>query len=156
MKKILIVLLLLLSSISFGQNNNFIVEDSLIIWRKVYEDVENFSELKNNPRLEFKTDSSGFIKKTNFSNDRLSELVGEFRIECKENRYRVSVFNIRFYRIGSNTVENAKELETTTDFPIEKVALKRNGTVREYTVTEELNRHFINLFTIKAKVKRDW
>jgi hypothetical protein len=156
MKKSIMLLLLLLSSIAFGQNNNFIVEDSLIIWRKVYENSKNFLELKNNPRLEFKTDTTGFIKKTNFSNDKLYELVGEFRIEFKENRYRVSIFNIRFYKIGTNTVENAKELESTTDVSIEKVALKRNGNVREYTATEELNRHFINLFTIKAKGKSDW
>ena len=63
MKKSIIALLLLLSSISYAQNNNFVVEDSLIIWRKVYEMDKNFSEIKNNPRLEFKTDSSGCIKK---------------------------------------------------------------------------------------------
>ena len=156
MKKSIIALVLLLSSISYAQNNNFVVEDSLIIWRKVYEIDKNFSEIKNNPRLEFKTDSSGCIKKTNFSNDGLDELVGEFRIEFKANRYRVSVYNIRFYKIGKNTVENASALETTTDFAIEQVALKRNGTVREDSTVKELNRHFTSLFTVKQPIKTDW
>lgn len=156
MKKFSIALLLLLSTVSFAQNHNFIVADSLVIWQKVYQNSKNISDLKNNPRLDFRTDATGCIKKTNFSNNGLNELVGEFRIEFKENRYRVSVYNIRFYKIGVNTLENAKELETTTDFSIEKVALKRNGTVRDNDTIKELNNHFTNLFTIKEQVKSEW
>jgi hypothetical protein len=62
MKNILL-LLLFITNISFSQNKNFTIEDKLIIWKLVYEDSTNISELKNNPRLQFITDSTGFIKK---------------------------------------------------------------------------------------------
>ena len=63
MKKIILFAVLFFSAMGFTQNKNFIIEDKLIIWKLVYEDSTNISELKNNPRLEFSTDSTGFIKK---------------------------------------------------------------------------------------------
>ena len=66
MKKLIFITFLLINNISFAQNKNFSVEDGLIIWRYIYEDSTSISKLKSNPRLEFKTDSTGIIKKNKF------------------------------------------------------------------------------------------
>ncbi len=89
MKKILIISIFILSSTGFAQNKNFVIENNLIVWKFIYDDSTNVSELKNNPRLEFKTDSTGYIKKTNFEDKKLNQLTGEFKIESKKGKYRV-------------------------------------------------------------------
>jgi len=63
MRRIVIVMVLLVNAIGFSQDNNFVIEDDLIVWRKVYEDTHHFSALKNNLRLHFVTDSTGLLVK---------------------------------------------------------------------------------------------
>ena len=154
MKRILIVVVLFVSAMGFSQNKNFVVEDNLIVWRLVYEDASHFSALKNNLRLDFVSDSTGYISKTNFSDRKLEELTADFRIEAKDGKYRVSVFNIRFLEEGINTKHGIQ------DYSIESYFLKNNGTIRKsilgYNVTEILNPHLVDLFTIKKTNNADW
>jgi hypothetical protein len=86
-----LLFLIFITNISFSQNKNFTIEDKLIIWKLVYEDLTNISELKNNLRLEFITDSTGYIKKTNFNDKKVRQLIAEFKVESKKGRYRVSI-----------------------------------------------------------------
>jgi pantoate kinase len=159
MKKILL-LMLFITNISYSQNKNFIIEDKLIIWKLVYEDSTNISELKNNPRLKFITDSTGFIKKTNFNDKKVRQLIAEFKVESKKGRFRVSVFNVKFFveTIGINL--GMFSTQTISEYTIEESLIKNNSTIREsylgYNLTEALNPHFTELFTIKKTIKSDW
>lgn len=126
----------------------------------IYEDSTNTSELKNNPRLEFKTDSTGYIKKTNFEDKKLNQLTEEFEIESKKRKYRVSVYNIKFYVEPINLYSGGVSMQSISEFTIEKSLIKKNGTIREssfgYNLTETLNPHLTELFTIIKKTKLDW
>ena len=69
MKKLLPIIFTLATMVSLAQNKNFTVDQNFITWKFIYEDPESILKLKNNLGLQFKTDSTGFIKRTNF-NDR--------------------------------------------------------------------------------------
>ena len=154
MRRIVIVVVLLVNAIGFSQDNNFVVEDNLMVWRKVYEDTRHFSALKNNLRLNFLTDSTGTISKTNFAERNLEELTADFRIESKEGKYRVSVFNIRFFE------QNIHRREPVREYAIESDFLKNNGEIKKavwgYNATALLNPHLLELFTIKNNAPADW
>ena len=160
MRKILIISIFILSSTGFAQNKNFVIENDLIVWKFIYEDSTNISELKNNPRLEFKTDSTGYIKKTNFEDKKLNQLTGEFKIESKKGKYRVSVYNMKFYVEPITLNSSSISMQTITEFSIEKSLIKSNGSIREsyfgYNLTETLNPHLVRLFTIIKNLKSDW
>ncbi|KQO23955.1 hypothetical protein ASF10_23790 [Flavobacterium sp. Leaf82] len=145
MKKLYIILFTLFSLYSYCQNKNFAVENNLIIWKLVYQDSTNISELKKNPRLEFNSDSTGYIKKTNFNDDNLREMVGEFLIESKKGKYRVSVFNIKFFVEPIGLSSGGLSMQSISEYTIEKSLLKKNGAIREtslgYNLTETLNPH---------------
>lgn len=160
MKKLLFSLLLLTSVLVSSQNKNFAVENNLITWKLVYEDSTSVSELRNNPRLEFVTDSTGYIKKTNFEDKKLNQMTGEFKLETKKGKYRASVFNIKFFVEPMGLYSGGISMQTISEFTIEKSLLKKNGTIKEssfgYNLTETLNPHLVELFTIKRKVKSEW
>lgn len=160
MRKILLTALLLFGIIGFTQNKNFVIEDKLIVWKLIYEDSSNASELKNNPRLEFKTDSTGYIKKTNFEDKKLNQLTAEFKIESKRGKYRISVYNIKFFVDPIGLYSGGIAMQTISEYTIEKSLIKKNGTIREsylgYNLTEKLNPHFVDLFTIKKVTKSNW
>lgn len=160
MRKILFIVILIFSAKGIAQNKNFVIEDNLIVWKFIYEDSTNISELKNSPRLEFKTDSTGYIKKTNFEDKKLNQLTGEFKIESKKGKYRVSVYNIKFYVEPVSLYSGGISMQSISEFTIEKSLIKKNGTIREsslgYNLTETLNPHLTELFTIIKKAKSDW
>ncbi|WP_131726543.1 hypothetical protein [Flavobacterium sp. Leaf82] len=101
--------------------------------------------MKKNPRLEFNSDSTGYIKKTNFNDDNLREMVGEFLIESKKGKYRVSVFNIKFFVEPIGLSSGGLSMQSISEYTIEKSLLKKNGAIREtslgYNLTETLNPH---------------
>ena len=160
MEKIILFAVLFFSTIGFSQNKNFIIEDKLIIWKLVYEDSTSISELKSNPRLEFITDSTGYIKKTNFNDKKVKQLIAEFKIESKKGKYRVSIFNVKFFvePIGINS--GMFSTQTISEHTIEESLIKKNGTIREsylgYNLTETLNPHLVELFMIKKLIKSEW
>lgn len=160
MRKLLLTAVILFSVLGFTQNKNFVVEDKLIVWKLVYEDSINISKLKDNPRLEFSTDSTGYIKKTNFEDKKLNQLTGEFKIESKKGRYRVSVFNIKFFVEPVGLYSGGISMQTISEFTIEKSLIKNNSTIREtslgYNLTETLNPHLVELFTITKLIKSEW
>lgn len=160
MKKLIFITFLLITNISFAQNKNFSVEDGLIIWRYIYEDSTSISKLKSNPQLEFKTDSTGIIKKTNFGDKMLHPIVAEFKIEVKKNKYRVPVFNTRFNEEPRIINKDGLLIQANNEYTIEQALLKRNKTLKKPSLfnnsTETLNPHLIQLFTIKNHAKNDW
>ena len=161
MKKIkLMAIILLLANISVAQNKNFVIENGMVIWKCIYEDSTSVSKLRNNLLLEFKTDSTGIIKKTNFNDKNLKKLIAEFKIESKENKYRVSVFNVRFFVEPINLYGGSMSMQTISEYTIEESLIKKNGSIRKsslgYNLTETLNPHFVKLFTMRKNKKSDW
>jgi hypothetical protein len=126
----------------------------------VYNNPISISDLKNNPRLEFKTDSTGSIKKGSENLNKLNEYTADFKIESKTGKYRATVYNIRLYDPKAVVSSGETKVIYPDDKPIEKEWLKRNGTVREallwYNITEIMNPFLTELFTIKKIAKTDW
>ncbi|MCI9844231.1 hypothetical protein [Flavobacterium pectinovorum] len=155
-----ILLFCLFCTTAIAQNKNFNVEYNIITWKKVFDEPLSISDLKNNPRLEFKTDSTGSIKKGIENSNWLKEYTADFKIEKKTGRYRASVYNIRFY--DSEVRVNSGETKTisSSDYPIEKEWLKNDGTIRGslfwFNITETMNPFLTELFTAKKTVKEDW
>jgi hypothetical protein len=157
MKRILIVVVLFVNAMGFSQNKNFVVEDRLMVWKLVYEDATPISALKNNLRLEFITDSTGFIKRTNFENRRLNQFTAEFKIESKKGKYRAMVHNIIFFE---DLVPTKAAFQAIPEYTIESQFMKNDGTIRKslwgLNLTEILNTYFTELFTIKKTNNSDW
>lgn len=160
MKKLFLIIFFMFGIFSYSQNKNFELEDNIIVWKFIYQDSLDVLNLKNNPRLEFKNDSTGIIKKTNFENKKLNQLTGDFKIESKTGKYRVIVFNIKFYVEPIGLYSGGISMQTVSEFTIEKSLLKKDGTIREkyfgYNLTETLNPHLVDLFKIKKKLSSDW
>ena len=155
-KNLLVIVVLFLSGMGFSQNKNFVVEDRLMVWKLVYEDTKPISALENNLRLEFITDSTGYIKRTNFENRRLSQFTAEFKIESKKGKYRASVYNIIFF---DDLIPTKATFQAIPEYTIESQFMKNDGTIRKsvwgLNLTEILNTYFTELFTIKTN-NSDW
>jgi hypothetical protein len=158
MKKILYVIVTLLCyNLSHSQNENFIINNKIINWNLVYNDSNNIKLLRNNQLLDFATDSTGYIKKTNFSDKKLQTITAEFKIQTKENRYKATIFNIVIY----NDPIMVKSLNVPETLPLENTFLKSDGTIRKqlvfgYNFTELFNPYFTDLFTIKKPENNNW
>jgi len=156
----LVLFFLIISSVSFSQNKKFTVEDDLIIWKNVYEDSLSTAIIKNNPRLYFETDSTGYIKKTNFNNDRIREMTAEFKIESKIVKYRVSVYNIKMFVDPIGLDMGGITMQSISEYTIEKSILKSDGTIKKskyaYGLIDTLDYYFTELFTIKNTKRNEW
>lgn len=144
-----------------NDNNNFEIVNDMIYWRYVYDNKKNINQLKKNPKLDFVTDTTGYIIKTNFNDKELKYLTGEFLIQEKENKYRVSVFNVMFYVDPMTLNSGSVSMQTISEHTIEESLIKNNGQIRKsffgYKLTEILNPHLIELFTIKDYgLNDDW
>lgn len=158
-KNNLFVIFFLLANLSYTQHKNFVLENGIIYWKNIYKDSAKISELRNKPLLEFITDSTGFIKRTNFNDKKLNDLKAEFKIESKQNKYRVSVYNIRFFDTPVSLYIGNISTQSDTEFTIEKSILKEDGSVRKYAgynLTATLNPYFVDLFTIEMTETDNW
>lgn len=160
MKKAMLFALLFSVSI-FSQNKNFTIENNLITWKFVYEDSTSVKELRNNPRLEFKTDSTGYIKKGSTGSKKLYPYTAEFKVEQKKGKYRITVYNIVSYNDSPITINSGSfSVPTSSEYTAETALIKSNGKIKEsiwgVNMTEILNTHFADLFTIKKKEKSEW
>ncbi|MEC5165159.1 hypothetical protein RCH18_000884 [Flavobacterium sp. PL11] len=160
MKKLLFIIFMSFTNFAISQNVNFKIDNGLINWKNVYSDSLNTLQLKNNQLLEFKTDSTGFVKKTNFNDKKLRQLTAEFKIETQKNKYRVTVFNVKFYAEPMNLYGGGLSMQTVTEYSIEQSLIKSDGSIRKtymgYNLTETLNPHLVNLFTIKKQESKNW
>lgn len=155
-----IFLMFLLPFIGFSQNPNFKIEDKTIIWQWVYNDSLDLANIKQNLKLEFLTDTTGKLKRTNFNDKNLREQIAEFKIEEKQGRYRVTVFNIKII-----PMQVSFDLGGISSMPddlvsFEDIMIKNNGTMKAklmgFDITEALNKHYLDLFIIKKRTNEDW
>ncbi len=159
MKKILF-LLLLSNAFANAQNPNFKVDNGTLIWQWIYEDSLDVNNLKQNLKLDFITDTTGKLKRTNFNDKNLREQIAEFKIEQKQGKYRVTMFNIKII-----PMQISLDLGGVSSLPddllsLEAVLIKKDGSIRAalwgYNMTEVLHKHYLNLFSKKEKAKDDW
>ena len=138
------------SASSDNENDNFEIVNDMVFWRYVYDESMDIDKLKQNPKLDFETDTTGFIIRTNFNDKQLKDLTGEFKIQSKGDRYRVSVFNVVFYTEPMTLNSGGLGMQTISEHTIEESLIKDNGQMRKsfwgYNLTAILNPHLINLF----------
>jgi len=181
MKNIFTLLLLIFTIYTYTQNpkieyENFkLQEDKKIVWQKVYEfkgSKDSITEILK----EFITTNS-FLNNLKYSNygftgfssyTKISDLSGlpiavrtDFNsfisIEIKENRYRISISNIKFKPINMDF----GGIEMNTNFILEDITvrnnyheIRKNNTARK--TLSKLNKDFIEILTLKTNKKEDW
>lgn len=176
MRKIILILLIaILTQSCYYQNGHtkytkmpesFSIENKTIInWEKIYvlKENEKIEDLKNNLKLKISNDFIGSISDNQCKCPGGSIFMDwnfnfNYKIDVKDNRYRVSISNIifkngmQYYYYGVTTTKDISTLEY--------FALKNNG---EFKISfqnkanlECLDRYFTKLFTIQQNSKKDW
>ena len=181
MNKIFIYAFLLITFFSFSQNpkieyKNFKLQDNKeIIWQKVFEiNVSKDSILKliqgnivsnsfiNNLKYENYTfnGTSSFEKLTNTSSAPLrarTEYNCFVKIDIKENKYRITIENIKFIPINFNFdgvgINHSYSLEEMV-VRNAKHEIRKNRNSRK--MLSNFNKDLINLLTLKSEKKEDW
>jgi len=177
-KKLLFLFIGLIVNLSVtGQNlKNFVIEDSKVHWQHIYTLEYSQSEFLNNLRLsgdfleltQFDSTISGDTKPfqadlagagfTNFTAPMYisgCDITGFVTIELKQNKYRVTLKNIKFIQRQSNGL-----FEKGVVLSIEDFALKSNK--KEYrrlfgkSASQILDYTFIEKFKIKKAATSDW
>jgi len=116
MKRISILLFLIFYTLVYCQENAFIINNKQVVWQRIYETDKNISQIKNtlltSGKIKFTLEENNILmgEISNFIMDykgagftkmgtpmylnENSKFNGTFKLELKENRYRVSVTNI--------------------------------------------------------------
>lgn len=181
MKNTLILFLIALSFNNFSQNSkihfgNFSLQDSKEIhWQKVYEiqaSKDSIVKLLSAFKL-----SSSFLNNLEYNNytfsglsnfSKISDLKGlpiavhtDFNcfisIDIKENKYRVSIKNVKFKPINLDM----GMIEMNTNFTLEDIVVRDNhNEIRQNKTAQKvltnLQNDFIKLLLIKEFKKEDW
>lgn len=162
MKKLLLILLIGISGFA-QEENNFTAENKYLVWSKVFElkPSEDISLIKNNLKLIFRDNNFGFSKNQKCDCKGSSiylkfPFTYNFKIETKENKYKVSVSNIIF---SDNTAINMGGIISgpTTSTLEEYILKKSDGSIKTNNQNTKnlncLNDYFTSNFTIQ---KSDW
>lgn len=157
-------LLFLIPFISFvffangqGQEGYFSIKDNFIVWTKIYDTIPDLEAMKKNPILEFASETSGSIKKSNpipLTKRKLDEITGSFRIDQKDGRYKVEVSNIRI--TPSYTISLYGISSTDSDYSLEEAGLNKKFEFND-NFLNHLAKPYDNLFSsyFDPKEKKD-
>lgn len=140
-----------------GQEGYFSIKDNFIVWTKIYESSLDLEEMKKNPILEFTSETSGLIKKSNpipLTKRKLDEITGSFRIDEKDGRYKVEVSNIRITPSLTYSIYGVST--TMSDYPVEDAGLNKKFEFND-NFLNHLARPYDNLFSsfFDSKEKKD-
>ena len=176
MRKITIILFLFTSFLN-SQNSNFIVEsDGNIVLKKVFEANNNINglvkylkTLSNIKLLESKNEITGQIENLRINYKKYGEkgsyptfirnsFSSDFRIQIRENRYRLIISNIGFLDdvslYSSITYKESDNFTYLTEYYV-----KNDGSIRDSKMAirtlDAINNHLTKLFTIK-QIDDDW
>lgn len=181
MKKLILILLLSQLSNLYSQNSkieyeNFkLQENKKIIWQKVYEvkaSKDSIVKLLNGLKL-----SNSFLNNLEYDNysysglsnyTKISDLKGlplavhtDFncfvKIDVKENRYRISIENVKFKPINLDM----GMIEMNTNFVLEDIVVRNNHhEIRKNKTAQKvltnLQNDFIELLSVKTVKKDNW
>jgi len=163
MKKLLLLIAILFVGLTakaqVSQDGYFSIKDNFIIWTKIYETNPDLESMKKNLLLEFTSDNEGIIKKARpatLTKRPLNEIIGNFRIDQKEGRYKVEVSNIRI--IPTYTVSLYGISSTESDDPLEASSLNKRNEFTDFFlnhVAKPYDNLFSTFFDPKNK-NEDW
>lgn len=154
-----LILGLIEANAQVSQEGFFSLKENLIVWTKIYEVAPDIEEMKKNPFLEFTSDNQGVIKKSkpiSLTQRMLEEIIGNFRIDQKEGKYKVEVTKIR--TIPSYTIELYGVSSTDKDAPLEEIGLNKKLEFSNYFLNhmaKPYNNLFSSFFDPKTK-NDDW
>lgn len=164
MKKILLLILISFNCYSQDAAENFTVENNQIIWIKIYNlsDTESIDNLKNNLSLKFSDPNFGTAENLELRCDDIAIYSKEtfklnFKIEKKDNRYRVIVSNIVFnnsINLNFGTVSTDEKFNT-----IESMELRNSDNTLRKNKQSLRNRNCLNEYLtelFKIKKSKDW
>ncbi|MGL6129541.1 hypothetical protein [Chryseobacterium artocarpi] len=147
MKKILLFILINFITLSFAQESAFIISNKQVVWQHIYESNKNIDEVKQSLL------SRGKLKITNIENGLIygdisdfmmdykgagntlmgtpiylssSKFFGNFKIEFKEGKYRVSVTNIRLKGETFSLYSSRAALSSDSNDNLETLILKND------------------------------
>lgn len=177
MKRLTIILFLFTSFLS-SQNSNFIVEsDGNIVLKKVLTLSNNnkislvkyLKTLSNIKLKESNDEITGQIENLRINFKKYGEKGGypiflrysfssDFRIQLKENRYRLIISNIGFLDdvslYSSTTYKESENFTYLTQYYVKNDGSIRNNKMSKRTLNT-IENHLTTLFTIK-KIDDDW
>lgn len=179
MRKYLLLTLMIVSGVVFGQVDNFSIDNGNISWQNIYEsNTDVISTLKQNPKLKIAEESENQI--IGYVEDFLMDYKGagytrmsapaymnenyrfsfDYKIDIKDGRYRVSIINIRSKGLSMNLYFGGLGMGDNGQSTLEAYALKSNKTEFVNTfkknVSKIMNYSFLNLFDVsKYSVKND-
>ena len=155
--------------------NNFNVQDGTLIWQKIYEtnlstedlnsyfsDSGLFGDLKSTDKAisgeiklidaDFK--GAGYKEMTTPIYISRSHFTGFLKIEFKDQKYRVTVKNIKMIQKYSDPLSEKGEIES-----IETFAVNKKGELKykfNKAPSKILDYTFLNLFTVKKATDDNW
>lgn len=152
MRKI-ILLFVLISGLSFGQMENYVINDGQVQWQKVYETDKTFDEIlkgvrnKNNIKIteqnentiagEFKGLIMNYRKAgltymgTPIVLNETNKYYGLFKIEFKDGKYRATIRNVASEGMTMTMYGGGLGLGSDLDTTLETMALNKKGEVRK-------------------------
>jgi hypothetical protein len=168
------ILLLLIAINCFSQNNevsenqNFSVNnENLMIWTKIYEidSVDVLSKLRQKQNLNFINENSGIAVDLKLRCKKTLSMYAEdsfkinFRIDFKENKYRIVVSNIVFnnsFQFNYAGVSTSKITSNIEEYELRNKdnQLRKNSQSLSNRIC--LDEFFDNLFSIKNIKEDKW
>lgn len=149
----LFLLFVLISGLSFGQMENYVIQDGQVQWQKVFETTKTFDEVfaavknKNNIKIteqnentiagEFKGLIMNYRKAghtymgTPIVLNESSKYYGLFKIEYKDGKYRATIRNVASEGMTMTLYTSGLGLGSDLDTTLEAMALNKKGEVRK-------------------------
>jgi hypothetical protein len=136
---------------------NFTLEDGVIFWQKVFKG--NSDNVQHPKLINNKAENCNTGKCKSASMFLFEDFSFNYKIENKENRFRVTIQNIRFnnsVQLDLGGVVTDVKSNSLGDFVIRSKdgKLRKNKAVQK--ALECLNNYFIEIFTPKPPKKDDW
>lgn len=149
----LILLFVLISGLSFGQIENYVINDGQVQWQKIYETNKTFDEIlkavknKNNIKITEQSENAitgefkGLImnyKKAGHTYmgtpivlNETNKYYGLFKIEFKDGKYRATIRNVASEGMTMTMYGGGLGLGSDLDTTLEAMALNKKGEVRK-------------------------
>lgn len=179
MRKYLLLTLMIVSGVVFGQVDNFSIDNGNISWQNIYESQQDVASLiKTNKKIKIAEESdnqiigyveeflmdnkgAGFSKfSTPLYTSESTSYNFDYKIDLKDGKYRVTIFNIKTKGPVIALLTGGMGIQGKSESSIEAYALKSNKTEFVNTfkknVSKIMNYSFLNLFDVsKYSVKND-
>lgn len=148
MKTKLLLLFLFIGSLVFSQEHSFSIENGFVVWQKVFQGSSDQiwnPKLKDGHASQFKIDRC-----SRTSSYMYFEMNFDYKIESKEDRYRITITNIEFIDVLQHALAKESANPFTTHFE-ELIIRNKDGKFREGGIHQRnlkcLDDYFTKIFT---------